>query len=158
MNEIFFCHDLSLDIFFIILFCQWGILIAKILNVKLILMKSHPDKFSSNWPVDKMRNGVKGEVDLQTKQKGRKKIGEGYYQVKQKDCLTQKSFAYLTGKSPHTFYFGGTTDRQLYKMTRERNDDVYRILMCYNYYLCTFCESYEVLCIVFLICNQIFQS
>lgn len=58
---------------------------SKILNVKLIHMKSQPDKLSSNWPVDMMRNGVKGEVDLQTKQKGRKKIGEGYYQVKQKD-------------------------------------------------------------------------
>lgn len=73
MNEIFFCHDLSLVIFFIILFCQWGILIAKILNVKLILMKSHPDKFSSNWPVDKMRNGVKGEVTCRlSKKEGRK--------------------------------------------------------------------------------------
>ena len=56
--------------------CQWGILIAKILNVKLIHMKSQPDKLSSNWSVDIMRNGVEGEVDLQRKQKGRKKIGE----------------------------------------------------------------------------------
>ena len=36
--------------------CQWGILIAKILNVKLIHMKSQPDNLSSNWPVDMMRN------------------------------------------------------------------------------------------------------
>ena len=48
-------------------------------------MKSQPDKLSSNWSVDIMRNGVEGEVDLQRKQKGRKKIGEGYYQIKQKD-------------------------------------------------------------------------
>ena len=75
MNEILFCHDLSLVIFSIILFCQRVILIAKILNVKIIQMKSHSDKLSSNWPVDIMRNGVKGEVDFQTKQKGRKKIG-----------------------------------------------------------------------------------